>query len=90
MSNTKFIGQVALGSATAVNLGDIFTGEMGGNSFALKCVSGSITIGLTNAVTAANGWPLSTGEVLAVGEQTFADLYAIGGAADRIAAWVVG
>jgi hypothetical protein len=90
MSDTTFIGQVALGSASAVNLGDIFSGEVGGSSYALKCVAGTITLGMTNSVTAATGWPLPAGEVISVDEQSFRDLYAIGGAADRIAAWVVG
>lgn len=89
MSDTSYIGQVALGAGTAVSLATIFAGEKGGNSYSLKCVSGSITLGIDNTVTAASGWPLPAGETVAVDGQAFAKLWAIGGAADRIAAWVL-
>jgi hypothetical protein len=89
MTDLSFINQAALGTTSAVQMKTVFTGLLGGNSYALKCVSGSVAVGKSNAVTSSNGWPLAAGEGFAIDGQTLRELWVIGGAADRIAVMVV-
>lgn len=89
MADITFISQVALGTAAAVQLKTLFTSLAGGKTYAIKNVSGSITVGTSSAVTASNGYPLAAGESIAVDGANLRNLWVIGGSTDRIAVMVL-
>jgi hypothetical protein len=89
VSDVAYISQAALGATTAVQLKDIFSGVPSGNKFRIKNVSGTISLGTSNAVTATNGYPLAAAESVELEAQAVRKLWAIGGATDRLAVMVV-